>query len=44
MPSIKKTLKEEYNRLKKAFDKILKPKEKAMPQPVLQPYRTRKPF
>jgi hypothetical protein len=43
MPSIKKTLKEEYNRLKKAFDKMLKPKEKAM-QPVLQPVRSRKPF
>jgi hypothetical protein len=37
---IKNTLKEEYSRLKKAFDKILKPKkEQAMPQLVLQPVR-----
>ena len=37
---IKKSLKEEYRRLKKAFDKIINPnKEQAMPQLVLQPVR-----
>lgn len=36
-------LREEYNRLKKAFEKILKPKnEKALPQLVLQPIRNKK--
>ncbi|MGQ0737707.1 MAG: hypothetical protein ACT4OJ_01485 [Bacteroidota bacterium] len=36
----KKILKEEYNRLKKAFEKILKPgRGQALPQLVLQPVR-----
>ena len=40
---VKKLLKEEYNRLKKSFDKILKPRnERTMPQPALQPIRPRK--
>lgn len=42
---IKKVLKEEYDRLKKSFDRLLKPgKEKSLPQPALQPYRPRKNF
>jgi len=42
---VKKILKEEYNRLKKSFDKILKPAgERNMPQPALQPIRIRKNF
>jgi len=36
----KKILREEYNRLKKAFDKIIHPKKKEQqPQWALQPYR-----
>jgi hypothetical protein len=39
----KKILKEEYNRLKKVFKKILNPKEEqVMPQLVLQPVRNKK--
>ena len=42
---IKKSLREEYNRLKKKFEKIMNPgKQRSMPPPLLQPYRTRKPF
>ena len=45
MSKLKKLLKEEYNKLKKGFDRLLKPdREKHMPQPALQPYRNRKPF
>jgi hypothetical protein len=45
MPSIKKNLKEEYDRLKKVFGKIVKPtREKTFPQPALQPIRIRKNF
>ncbi len=41
--SAKKILKEEYNRLKKTFEKILSPKNKEQrPQLVVQPYRTKK--
>ncbi len=42
---VKKLVKEEYNKLKKVFEKIINPgNEKAMPQPALQPYRPRKNF
>lgn len=45
MPApVKQALKEEYNRLKKVFKKILSPKKEALPQLVLQPYRNRKKF
>lgn len=41
--SVKKVLKEEYNRLKKAFEKIVKPgKERPMPSWVLQPVQNKK--
>lgn len=40
---IKKVIKEEYNRLKKAFDKILKDSsQRVYPQPALQPVRNKK--
>jgi hypothetical protein len=40
---IKNSIREEYNRLKKIFDKILKPKkEQPAPQWVLQPVRHKK--
>lgn len=40
--TVKKALQEEYSRLKKAFDKLIKPKkEQAAPQLVLQPIRTK---
>ena len=40
MPTLSKhTLREGYNRLKKAFDKILKPKKQPVPQIALQPCR-----
>ena len=43
--SIRHTLREEYNRLKKAFEKILKPnKKEPIPQLVLQPSRNKKYF
>ena len=38
--TIKKELQEEYNRLKKIFDKLIRTKkERAIPQLVLQPVR-----
>jgi hypothetical protein len=41
--SAKKILLEEYNRLKRVFEKISKSKkEQAQPQVVLQPIRTKK--
>jgi hypothetical protein len=41
----KKILKQEYDKLKKAFEKITKShKKEAQPQLVLQPYRTKKYF
>lgn len=41
--SFKKTLKEEYNRLKKVLDKMINPrKEQAFPSLVLQPVKNRK--
>ncbi len=41
----KKILKQEYERLKKAFKKIVDPyKKEPQPQLVLQPYRTKKYF
>ncbi len=42
--SAKKVLKDEYDRLKKVFEKILGPKNKEQqrPQLILQPYRTKK--
>jgi hypothetical protein len=41
MPNtVKQTLREEYTRLKKVFEKIIKPgRKKQQPQLVLQPYR-----
>jgi len=39
---IKKTLHEEYNRLKKVFEKIMKPGNEPMPQLLLQPVRNKK--
>lgn len=41
--SVKKVLKEEYNRLKKAMEKMIKPKkQETIPQYVLQPVREKK--
>ncbi len=41
--SAKKIWQQEYNRLKKAFEKIVRPKkETAQPQFALQPIRTKK--
>ncbi len=41
--SVKKMLQEEYSRLKKAMEKIIKPKkQEALPQLVLQPVREKK--
>jgi hypothetical protein len=41
----KKILKQEYDKLKKAFEKSTKShKKEAQPQLVLQPYRTKKYF
>lgn len=41
--SFKKTIKEEYNRLKKVLDKMINPKkEQAFPSLVLQPVKNRK--
>ena len=37
--SMKKVLREEYNRLKNAVEKMIKPKKKEVPQLVLQPVR-----
>jgi len=43
--SIPLTIREEYRRLKKSFEKILKPnKKEPIPQLVLQPYRNNKIF
>jgi len=43
--SIHQTLREEYRRLKKTFEKILKPhKKEQTPQLVLQPVRNKKIF
>ena len=46
MPAtIKQNIKEEYNRLKKVFEKLVSPKKnKALPQFALQPYRNKKLF
>lgn len=41
--SLKKSLKEEYNRLKRVLEKIVNPKkEQAYPSLVLQPVKNRK--
>ncbi len=41
--SVKKVLREEYNRLKNAIEKMIKPqKQEATPQLVLQPVRDKK--
>ncbi|HSU28784.1 MAG TPA: hypothetical protein VLJ68_10405 [Chitinophagaceae bacterium] len=43
--SIKQSLKEEYRKLKKAFEKILNAdKKKTLPQPAWQPIRNKKIF
>lgn len=43
--SLKKMLQEEYSSLKKAMEKIIKPKKKeALPQLVLQPVHEKKIF
>lgn len=43
--TVKQTLRKEYNRLKKVFEKIIKPKKKEqLPQLVLQPYRNKRRF
>jgi len=42
MANTKKILKEQYNRLKKAFEKIIRPgKQQSLPQLVLQPVRNK---
>ena len=42
--TVKKILREEFNRLKKAFEKITRPKKKEQqPQWALQPYRNHPP-
>ena len=39
---VKKVLQEEYSRLKKTFDKLIKPKkEQPLPQLILQPVRSK---
>lgn len=41
--SVKKALKEEYNRLRKIFDRLVKPKkEQGMPSWVLQPVKDKR--
>lgn len=41
--SAKKIIKEEFNRLKRVFEKITRPKkEQSVPQLVLQPVRNKK--
>jgi hypothetical protein len=40
--SVKKVLREEYNRLKRAMEKMIKPKKQEVPQLVLQPVRDKK--
>jgi hypothetical protein len=43
--TIKKTLRKEYNRLKKVIEKINKPASKdKSPQLILQPYQNKKKF
>ena len=45
MSTVKKTLKEEYNRIKKSFEKMIRPKKREpLPQLALQPYRNKKIF
>jgi len=45
MPSLKHLLREEYNRLKKVFDKLTDPrKQRVTPQPAWQPIRNKKRF
>ncbi len=45
MSTVKKTLKEEYNRIKKTFEKMIRPKkEQSLPQLALQPCRNKKIF
>jgi hypothetical protein len=45
MSTVKKSLKEEYKRLKKTFEKMIGPKkEQPLPQFALQPYRNKKIF
>ena len=39
--SVKKALKEEYNRLKKAMEKIVSPKKQQAHQLIWQPVRTK---
>ncbi len=40
--SVKKVIREEYNRLKRAMEKMMKPKKQgAMPSLILQPVRTK---
>lgn len=40
--TVKKVLHEEYSRLKKVFDKLIRPKkEQATPQLMLQPVRSK---
>jgi len=42
---MRKSLQEEYNRLKKALKKVLYPKRKeSLPQLILQPYKNRQRF
>jgi hypothetical protein len=42
MANTKKILKEQYNKLKKAFEKIMNPaKQQQLPQLVLQPVRNK---
>lgn len=45
MSTVKKNWKEQYKRLKKAFEKIIRSKkEQQLPQFALQPYRNKKIF
>lgn len=45
MSSLKKAVKQEYQRLKKVVEKILKPApQKSFPQPALQPVRERRKY
>ena len=45
MSTVKKSLKEEYKRLKKRFERLIGlQKKQALPQFALQPYRNKKIF
>jgi hypothetical protein len=42
--TMKKSLQEKYNRLKKALKKVLLPQKQESPQLILQPYKNKQRF